>query len=221
MNFFIDSDKIKIYPTGKRAAEYGYLDITNTESNVVSLNKYLTHIDSYVISGMTLSVSGNTVTISAGKAIYKGYYVELLENVSITFTRQSGSTYLIYLKLNIQPTTISFKDYRNNVDNISLTIDELATRDNNGNFETPINYVKITTEEDAFNYPFPYNVDGVVLGKVAYNGTITQAVPLGKFEGLDVSINTTGVPSGILPQDITPKNVCEFMQNLILDDENV
>lgn len=96
MSTLIESNNIKVFPATHRSDRYDRAARLTTEKNLTSIINRLTDIDSFIISGLTISNNSGNIILSSGSCNIGGYYVEILSNVKLTLN--SNSKY-IYLRL--------------------------------------------------------------------------------------------------------------------------
>ena len=116
----ISSSDIKVFPTSRRNDLYDRNARLNSEQNLISIINRLTGIKSFMISGLDVSTSGNTITIQQGECNINGYYFRILNPISLTVSNDDTH---IYFEIKVQ------ENYVNIAESSSIKFEELIGGD--------------------------------------------------------------------------------------------
>lgn len=219
-NIYIDSSKVRIYPCGNRA-DYGKLDNLNLEQNIIKPHNTITDINSYVISGLNLSMTRQegtntyTFTLHPGEGVINGYYFKVLSEISFDKTwvidyLHPDRKYIIFLRC-----VMTAKQVSNN------TIYEIRS-DN-----TTLEFTGISLDFEM-NFFEPYLDNGLYLklGYVYNKAASSTIIDIGlvneptisKFytNNMRIDINSA---TNLADEDINNKSFEDYLnENFILDD---
>lgn len=85
---YLLSSQVKVYPSSKRNDAYDRNARLNSEQNLVSVVNRLTSRKCFIVDGLNISQSGNTLTIGAGSFNIYGYLFNIPENIELDLSSE-------------------------------------------------------------------------------------------------------------------------------------
>ena len=90
---YLESGNIQVFPTSRRDDSRDRNARLNTEQNLVSIINRLTSQPAFIIDGLEVSISGNSLTIKNGSCNIHGYLFKILNDITYNASpKDNGST---------------------------------------------------------------------------------------------------------------------------------
>lgn len=93
------SENIKVFPSVKRSDEYDLAARLPSEYNLTNIINRLTGKDSFIITGLDISIESNNIQINPGECNIKGYYFNITSPIILN---DIGTNTNIYLYIEVE-----------------------------------------------------------------------------------------------------------------------